>query len=291
MDRTTRGDSAAPAQASNLTAGEVVERIQRNVGVPWRGETVDTFKAGGPETVVTGIATTFMSTVGVLQRAAAAGRNMVVTHEPTYYGHLDETKDLTDDPVYRAKLELIQRNGLVIFRFHDHWHQRSPDGIFRGFSEALGWRAYQAGDNMSFDESAPPITFTLPTLTLQDLVAHVRTRLGSRATRVVGDPKAVVSTVALALGTPGKFTPRLMRDIDVVMTTEAREWEWVPYVEDAVSLKRIKGLILPGHGAVEEPGMAECARWLRTFISEVPIDHVPSGEPFWQPELDPARLN
>jgi hypothetical protein len=36
-----------------------------------------------------------------------------------------------------------------------------------------------------------------------------------------------------------------------------------------------------GHVPSEEAGMEECARWLRTFIGEVPVVHRPSGEPFW----------
>ena len=44
---------------STLTAGEVVDRIKANLGFPWRASsTRDRFKFGGPETVVTGIATT-----------------------------------------------------------------------------------------------------------------------------------------------------------------------------------------------------------------------------------------
>ena len=31
----------------------------------------------------------------------------------------------------------------------------------------------------------------------------------------------------------------------------------------------------------EEGGMKECAAWLKTFIPELPIAHVPAGEPFW----------
>ncbi|HLN00503.1 MAG TPA: hypothetical protein VK335_14550 [Bryobacteraceae bacterium] len=45
---------AAFAQSNPLTARQVIERIQKNVGVPWRAETVDTFKAGDPDTPVTG---------------------------------------------------------------------------------------------------------------------------------------------------------------------------------------------------------------------------------------------
>src|SRR5438874_1811180 len=81
------------AQAS-LTAHDVIERIQKNAGVPWRAETVDTIKSGRPETRIKGIATTMMATLDAVQRAAAAGRNMVITHEPTFYSHEDKTDAL-----------------------------------------------------------------------------------------------------------------------------------------------------------------------------------------------------
>ncbi len=82
------------AQGTALTARQVIERIQKNVGVPWRSQTVDTFKAGDPDTRVTGVATTMMATFDVLERAAASGKNLIITHEPTFYGHLDQTGDL-----------------------------------------------------------------------------------------------------------------------------------------------------------------------------------------------------
>ena len=30
--------------------------------------------------------------------------------------------------------------------------------------------------------------------------------------------------------------------------------------------------------------MKECAAWLKTFITEVPVEFVPAGEPFWTPK-------
>src|ERR1700689_3154510 len=110
-----------PAQTVRLTARQVIERIQKNVGVPWRSQTVDTFKAGDPDTPVTGIATTMMATYDVLRRAAAAGDNLIITHEPTFYGHLDQTADLAkeNDAVLAAKQALIEKHHLVIWRFHD----------------------------------------------------------------------------------------------------------------------------------------------------------------------------
>src|SRR5882672_4594672 len=90
------------AQDHPLTAREVVQRIQDHVGIPWQKETVDTFKAGDPDTKVTGVAVTMMATFDVLQRAAASGKNLVITHEPTFYNHPDEFSEIPqreNDPV------------------------------------------------------------------------------------------------------------------------------------------------------------------------------------------------
>ncbi|HXB73829.1 MAG TPA: hypothetical protein VNY05_36660 [Candidatus Acidoferrales bacterium] len=35
-----------------LTSRQVMERIRKNAGVTWRSQTVDTFKAGNPDTPV-----------------------------------------------------------------------------------------------------------------------------------------------------------------------------------------------------------------------------------------------
>src|SRR4051794_739129 len=79
-------------QKRQHTAREIVDLIKQHVGVPWREQTVDTIKAGDPETPVTGIATTMMATFDVLRRASAAGANLVITHEPVFYTHLDSTE-------------------------------------------------------------------------------------------------------------------------------------------------------------------------------------------------------
>ena len=51
-----------------MTAGEVVDRIKKNLGVPWRDTTYrDTFKSGGPDTLVRGIATTVFSLMASAQ--------------------------------------------------------------------------------------------------------------------------------------------------------------------------------------------------------------------------------
>ncbi|MDP9339435.1 MAG: Nif3-like dinuclear metal center hexameric protein [Acidobacteriota bacterium] len=267
------------AREIGITAREVEKRIQQNVGVPWQKETVDTFKAGDPDTKVTGIAVTMMATYDVLERAAASGKNLVITHEPTFYNHLDQFEEIPqkeNDPVLAEKLAFIKERHMVVWRFHDHWHQRTPDGIETGMIHALGWEAFQDKQN--------PYLFTIPETTLDKLAAVLKARLQLHTMRVVGDPKMKLSRVALSPGAAGmsrEIQALQMPDVQLLITGESREWETVEYAADAVSEKKNKALIVLGHIPSEQAGMEECTRWLKTFISEVPVEFVPAKQPFW----------
>ena len=268
-------------QVSRLTAHEVIERIKAHVNVPWEDQTVDTFKAGDPDTPVTGIAVTMMATLDVIQRAAASGRNLVITHEPTFYSHQDAVDQLEreSDAVYKTKMDFITAHHMVVWRFHDFWHRRSPDGILTGMVKALGWGPYQKPD--------APAVFSLPETTLDALAASIRQKLDARTLRVVGDPSMKVSKVGLEPGFGGFETNRhlLQRDdVQVEVIGEAHEWEIVEYVADATTAGAGKALIVIGHIPSEQAGMDECATWLRTFVTEVPVEFVPAKQAFWIPK-------
>jgi putative NIF3 family GTP cyclohydrolase 1 type 2 len=74
-----------------VTAQEIVDRIKKNIGVDWGSDDVDTFKIGDPSTAVTGVVTTSMATLDVLQRAVQAGANFVITAAPTFYTRADQS--------------------------------------------------------------------------------------------------------------------------------------------------------------------------------------------------------
>jgi putative NIF3 family GTP cyclohydrolase 1 type 2 len=269
--------SAANAQGHRVTARELVAEIQKQVGVEWKKDTVDTFKAGNPDTPVTGVAVTMMATMDVLQRASAKGLNFVITHEPTFYAHLDTPEGVPeDDPVWAEKRAFIEKHGMVVWRFHDHWHMRKPDGIEAGNVHALGWEKFQRADNQYL--------FVIPETTLKELAKQVSEKLGSSVVRVVGDPDMKITKVAFSPGAAG--SPREIRaleqdDVQVLMVGETREWETVEYAADAVSEGRKKALIVIGHIPSEQPGMEECARWLKGFVKDVPVEFVPAKQPFW----------
>jgi len=255
-----------------MTARDVLELIKKNLGSPWNESTYrDVFHAGDPNIEVKGIATTFMATLDLLQRANAAGKNLVITHETTFWNDRDDTRELTNDAVYKFKTEFCAKNRMAVLRLHDHAHSHRPDFILTGLLRTLGW---QQG----------PRIYTFPTTTLGELAASIQRRTGSKALRVVGDPKAKLSTGTAGMGySTGRFSP----EVDVVIIGENPEagnpFDATEYALDAAFLGRNKGQIILGHAISEEPGMEDVAMWLRTFIKDVPVEFIRSGEPYWSP--------
>lgn len=253
------------------------------MGVPWTTPTVDTFKAGDPDEKVTGIAVTMMATFDVIKRAAADGKNLVITHEPTFYSHQDGTAllETQEDAVLLDKQAFIRDHHMVVWRFHDHWHKHKPDGIMQGMVDALGWKQYQNSD------PEKSYLFTMPSQSLETLAGSVKKKLGIVAMRVVGDPKLQVTKVALIPGAAGSTMQIQVLerdDVQVLFIGEVPEWETVEYTDDAVAEGKQKALVLMTHIPSEQAGMEECATWLKTFISGVPIAFVPARQPFWLPK-------
>jgi putative NIF3 family GTP cyclohydrolase 1 type 2 len=265
------------AQERRITAREIVAEIQKQVGVEWKRETVDTFKAGNPDTAVTGIAVTMMATMDVLERASAKGLNFVITHEPTFYAHLDTPEGMPEsDPVWAEKRAFIEKHRMVIWRFHDHWHMRTPDGIETGMVHSLGWEKFQNSENQYL--------FVMPEISVRKLAEEVAKRLDSPVVRVVGEPEMKVTKIGFSPGAAGfeREAQALERgDVQVLLVGETREWETVEYAADAVTQGHHKALIVIGHVASEQGGMEECARWLKGFVQKVPIEFVATKEPFW----------
>jgi putative NIF3 family GTP cyclohydrolase 1 type 2 len=262
-----------------LPAGEIISRIKSNLGVPWRDATYrDTFKFGGPDTEVTGIATTVFCSLEVIQRAAKAGLNMIIPHEDTYWNDRDDVSIVRDQPLYETKVDFMRKNNIVVFRIHDHMHAQRPDFTYMGAARALGL-------DSKYETAPQSHRFTLPETTLEALAAGFQKRLRAKAIRVVGDPKAIVSRIQLGVGyaTPAVTSP----DIDVVVSGEQQESDGTldspAYVRDAASLGIPKGWIMLGHAISEEQGMLEMAQWVKSFTPEIPVQLVEAGEPFWVP--------
>lgn len=277
------------AQRRQLTAQQVVEAVKSSLGIPWT-EGLDGFKAGEPSTVVSGVATTAMATMDVLNRAVREKANLVFTLEPVFYSRTDAIASASaspaggrgaagisaEDPVVIAKNDFIRKNGLVVFRLSDNWRARKPDPFATGLAETMGWTKYQvAGD---------PLRYDIPAVTITALADSLASRLKARAgIRVVGDPQSRVRRIAMLPGvSPLAATVKALPDCDLVLAGETREWESVEYAQDTVAAGQKKGLIMLGRVLSEEPGMNVCAEWLKKVIAEVPVRWLPAGDPYWR---------
>jgi len=264
--------------SDNPTAKAVVETIKSNLTCIWADKTVDTFKVGDPETEVTGIATTFIVTMDVLKKAVALNCNLIISHEPTFYNHLDQVDHLKNDPVYQEKLKFIEENGLVVFRFHDHWHRTDPDGIFKGMINKLEWQEYQVNPDL--------LIFKFPESTVGEFATQLKEKFDNSPVRVIGNPEMKFTEVGLSPGAPGYMNHVRMlerEDVEVLVAGEVPEWESITYVRDADGLNMKKAMILLGHVNSEEAGMEYLATWLNDILDDIPIHFVPAGDPFWTP--------
>jgi putative NIF3 family GTP cyclohydrolase 1 type 2 len=271
--------------ADSVTAEQVIDRIRKNIGVEWKPDSVDAIKAGSPSTRITGIVTTSMATMEVLRQAVKSGSNFVISAQPTFFGRADSPTPPAPrgggapvpDRVFEAKNQFIIKNNLVVFRLSEHWKLRRPDPLAQGLAAALGWTRYQsAADSSRLD---------IPPVTLRALAASVRTGLRARGgVRVIGEPTVSVRRIGLLPGTtPIQSALKMLPEVDVIIAGEVREWESVEYVRDQVFSGAGKGLILVGRVVSEEPGMAVCADWLKTLVTEVPVRHISAGDPYWRP--------
>ena len=242
-------------------------------GAPF-AETVDVIVAGDAMQDVTGIVTTFLATQKVLQQAISRGANFIISHETSFYNHYNRTDWLAENAVYLAKKRLCDESGLVIWRLHDTWHRRQPDGILMGVLSTLEWTAYS--------DSATPSLIALPPTRLDDLAAHIEQRLGCQRLLVLGDADQLCSKAALLVGAQGaeRQIKALSGDVEVLIVGEVNEWETPEYVRDAREQGAAKALIVMGHQASEEAGMASLAAWLRPRFPDLNITHIPSGDPF-----------
>jgi putative NIF3 family GTP cyclohydrolase 1 type 2 len=279
---------SAPLGTAAPSAQEIVDLIKKHVGMEWKAATVDTFKAGDPSTVVTGIVTTSLATIDVMRQAVKAGANMVITSGPTFYSRADSPTPPAGrdreaaplpyaDPVFTAKSEFIKTNKLVVWRFSDHWRLRTPDPFAQGLTDALGWAKYRASSDSGL--------VTVPAITLDALVAQMKTQLNARGgMRIIGNPQTRVQKIGVLPGSvPIQAVLTILPQVDAIVAGEVREWEGAEYARDSVTAGLDKGLILIGRTLSEDTGMKVCAQWLETIAPETPCRWIPVGDPYWRP--------
>jgi putative NIF3 family GTP cyclohydrolase 1 type 2 len=260
--------------AENLTVNQIIEKILSELPGARQNETVDTLKRGSGDQVVTGIVTTMFATVQVIREAIKIKANFIIAHEPTYYNHLDDTRWVENNIVVFEKKELLAKNRITVWRFHDYWHRMKPDGIRQGFLLKAGWSVY----NPNAD-----VNFRIPAQKMDDIINQLKEKLHIPHIRFIGDKSATCSNICLVPGAGGgklQLSSAIAGNADLIIVGESSEWETPEYVRDARAFGHSLSMIILGHAFSEDPGMDYLAGWLQPKIPGMPVNHIASGEPF-----------
>lgn len=253
----------------------------------------DDYKCGDPEQECTGLVTAMVPNVAVIRKAIELGANLIVVHEPTFHTSDDDgwTEDF-ENSVLAEKMKLLNEHGIVVWRDHDHMHANRPDSIFTGVLKYLGWE-----DSARLDTDTGLFAHyivQIPKMKVRDLAKHLIDMIGLNGARIVGDPEALVSSVALVGhlfpnqyhlkdGRSGEYSVKVIETLekyaDVIVPGEVIDWTVLSYVRDACDLGLNKAVINIGHFNWEELGMKYMKDWLSELVgNETKVTYVPSED-------------
>lgn len=273
---TLPGLSMGKSSALAPTVKQVIDIILKEIPNAPFATTVDQLRTGSMEQEVTGIVTTMFPTLDVIEKSARAGANFIIAHETPFYNNQDETDWLQQDDAYRYKIDLLKKNNIAIWRFHDYWHAHKPDGIIMGNLIKLGWDTY-------YDPGKPRL-LTLPKpMSLKAIAVLAKERLGISTVRAVGKLDQPCSTIYLAFGyMDSKRQIAAIQEYkpDLILSGETREWETVERVRDGIHMGQKTSLLVLSHAVSEEAGMEYAAKWLQPMLPGVKVVHIASTNPF-----------
>jgi len=235
---------------------QYVLRLKQGVGGPAALNGDEGLMLGSPEAEVRGVLTAWMGTMEALQKAGAAGCNLVVVHE-TFYFHPREfagnfqAQHLTWRP-NRRRIEAAEHNGLNVFRLHGTLDLIC---IYDDFAIALGIKDVKL--NAGWDR-----VFPIEDTTVGELAGRVKRTFHLERVRMTGDPNRRVRCVGLpwgglALDSNLNYMQRCIElGADVLVGGEADEYGFTFAADADIPL------IETGHFVSESIGMSNFARRL-----------------------------
>jgi len=257
-------------EEKNMKAGDI-QAYLRSLNGGWvdLNNTTDTFKAGDPDTEVTGIAVSWMSTTWALQKALKLGCNMFITHEPTYFSNFENDQAWLCLSQVKEKRTWIEKSGMVILRCHDLWDQYPKEGIpdswanFLGLGESIGGQGYFRIYDVSGRTAGE----------VARQIASKTKAFGQEAVELIGSADKPVTR--LVLGT-GAITPYLRfideYKADIALCTN----DGLVYWRDAAFAAEMGfAIIVTDHKVSEEAGVASLANHIIKKFPSIPIHHIP----------------
>ncbi len=282
-----------------ITIQDFLERVNKyhpDLGKDYKG--CDGIKTGDANQICTGIVSSLVPTMEVVQKTIELGANLLYVHEPTSYLTPDwpEWKANFTCDVYDKKIDLCKEHGIVIYRDHDHMHAHKPDSIFTGVLKYLGWQ-----DFVTMEQPVPfgyTVEFPEPR-ELQDIYGDMIRTIGLKGLRYIGKPDMKIKKAAIAGhiypdafveqhycedGSWTDYATEIIRamektGVELILPGEIIEWTVASYIRDAAAQGKTAALINIGHFNWEELGARYAADWLGELAAgEAKVNYVPTGD-------------
>lgn len=258
---------------------------------PWldRNQTVDRVIVGDPNRDVRSCLVTWISNSEACRAAIERGVDLLITHEPTFYGHWDKPQP-GEPPQIAKKREWLEKSNLVILRLHDTWDCYPGEGVPWAWARFLGLtgQPVKTGDMEPPSQSVvkgmtrPPtmLRFDVAPTTAGEFVRKVAARtaeLGEPAIQFVGDDSTRISRIGI--GTGCICSPRIFMtmgcDCSVVCDDGTAYWSWIQLAQDEGH-----PVIRVNHGTAEEPGMRTLTEYINRTLPGLKAEYLPHKPAF-----------
>lgn len=237
--------------------------------VDWSGS-CDGFKAGDPQAEVQGIAVSWQSSWPALREAHESGCNLFVTHEPTFYVHMDDDPSVFEYPHVKAKKDWLDATGMVIYRCHDVWDAIPEIGIVQAWARQLGFVEKPACERLFYQAYRVDCT-------VREMAERIKERcssIGQTSVEILGHPEKRIYSVALGTGAITHLQTMQEMGADCAIMTDDGFAYWSA---GCFALDSDYPLIVVNHATAEEPGMATLAEYLERTFPGIPVRHIPRG--------------
>ena len=221
---------------------------------------------GDGEKQVGKIAVCFNLSAKMLDEIVKWGADTIISHEGVF-GSIDRPTGVIREYDLKKK-EILEKNGITLFRFHDHAHNRDSDYIHAGFIKTLGLELEKEYPTTKFARAV----YKLKTpMTVEEITKLALKKINLKLGRIVGDKNTVVHKVCLALGWVDLFSGTDMHrpDCELIISGEVgSELYAQQYIRDSAYYGNKQSLLLLGHCRAEFAGM----QYLTNLLKDKGLD-------------------
>lgn len=254
-----------------MKAIEIVEHFLSRADWVDPNQTVDRVIAGDPEKEVRTVLVTWISSLDAVCDAIARGFDMLMTHEPTFYDHLDKEEAREQSEVAREKKQLIEENGLVVVRNHDVWDRFPEVGVPWAWARFLemgdkpvetGWAGYQH-------------RYDIEPISLEQLakrIARKTATIGEAGVQMIGDGNQMVSRIGVGTGCCCSTDCFESMGCDVSIVCDDGSCYWANLQRAADQRHPV---IRVNHNTSEEPAMITLTDYINANLPGVRAEYRP----------------